>query len=50
MVWRARYNYSHGNDEAKANTVDTAGNFFVTGRSEGLGFDFATVTYEQHLE
>jgi len=49
LIWRARYNYADGVDEAAAIAVDTAGNVFVTGRSEGTitGFDFATVKYEQ---
>ncbi len=49
MIWRARYNYADRVDEATAIAVDVAGNFFVTGRSEGTitGYDFATIKYEQ---
>ncbi len=49
MVWRVRYNHSNGDDEAKAIIVDSAGNVYVTGRSQGsgTGFDYATIKYEQ---
>jgi hypothetical protein len=52
MIWRARYNYSDGNDEAVALAIDSLGNVYVTGKSlgSGTGFDFATVKYIQHIE
>ena len=52
LIWRARYNNAllNGDDEATAIAVDSTGNVYVTGRSKGLGFDFATVKYKQHIE
>ncbi|MDH4271907.1 MAG: SBBP repeat-containing protein, partial [Candidatus Aminicenantes bacterium] len=51
MVWRVRYNHAdrNGDDEPRAIIVDSAGNVYVTGRSQGAGssFDYATVKYEQ---
>ena len=48
MSWDARYNnLAEGQDEATAMAVDSAGNVFVTGRSEGngTGFDIVTIKY-----
>jgi len=49
MVWRVRYDHSGGDDEARAIIADSAGNVYVTGKSQGggTGFDYATVKYEQ---
>jgi len=54
MIWRVRYDnaLTNGDDEAAALAVDSVGNVYVTGRSQGsgTGFDYATVRYKQHLE
>jgi len=51
LIWRARYNNKdvNGADEAAAIAVDSAGNIYVTGRSQGgtKGLDYATVKYKQ---
>jgi hypothetical protein len=51
LVWRVRYNNSdkNGADEAAAIALDSAGNVYVTGRSQGgtTGLDYATVKYKQ---
>ncbi|MGD8536388.1 MAG: SBBP repeat-containing protein, partial [Candidatus Aminicenantes bacterium] len=50
VIWFARYSTS-GNfqDEPTAIAVDSTGNVFVTGKSNGFGtlFDFVTVMYEK---
>jgi uncharacterized delta-60 repeat protein len=50
MVWRVRYDSTFGDDEARALVIDSLGNVYVTGKSEGLvtNFDYATVKYEQY--
>jgi len=51
LVWRARYNNKdvNGADEAAAIALDSEGNVYVTGRSQGgpTGLDYATVKYKQ---
>jgi uncharacterized delta-60 repeat protein len=44
--WVRLYNGASSNtDEANAMTIDTAGNVYVTGRSYGTDYDFATIKY-----
>jgi len=47
--WAARYNAANGFDEAHAIAIDSSGNVYVTGGSEGsgTGFDYATIKYSQ---
>jgi len=49
VVWKARYNNKdvNGADEATAIALDSAGNVYVAGRSQGSGTgqDYATVKY-----
>ncbi len=46
--WVARYDGQYGDDEASSIAVDSAGNIYVAGRSEGLGtdLDYATIKYD----
>ncbi len=50
-VWRARYNNQNvnGADEPAALAVDSAGNVYVTGRSQGgaTNLDYVTIKYKQ---
>jgi hypothetical protein len=46
--WVSRYDTGSGDDEAAGIAVDTDGNVYVTGRSQGsgTGFDYVTVKYD----
>jgi len=51
MAWEGRYdntNVENAQDEAVALAVDSAGNTYVTGRSQGsdTGFDYVTIKYD----
>lgn len=49
LVWAARYNSNYSlHDAAQALAVDSGGNVYVTGRSQGISghSDFATVKYD----
>jgi alpha-tubulin suppressor-like RCC1 family protein len=47
-LWASRYDYKNGADEAAAIALDSAGNVYVTGRSQAsdTGFDFLTIKYD----
>jgi YVTN family beta-propeller protein len=45
--WVVHYNASaNGQDQAVAIATDNSGNVYVTGASEGLGYDYATIKYD----
>lgn len=50
LLWAKTYNGTgNGGDEAKSIAVDAAGNVYITGQSEGIGFfnfDYATIKYD----
>ena len=46
LTWLARYTGTIGNNEVASMAVDAAGNSFVTGSSEGIGWDIATIKYD----
>jgi hypothetical protein len=47
VIWKVRYNGSaNGDDIPSAIKVDNSGNVYVTGKSQGTNWDYATVKYD----